>query len=44
VGSYRGAAEICGVTHETVKRIVEKPPAKRVERAKSYERFRALVA
>lgn len=23
VGSYRGAAEICGVTHKTVKRIVE---------------------
>jgi len=23
VGSYRGAAEICGVTHKTVKRVVE---------------------
>ena len=22
VGSYRGAAEICGTTHKTVKRIV----------------------
>ncbi len=24
VGTYRGAAEICGVTHKTVKRIVER--------------------
>jgi hypothetical protein len=23
VGSYRGAAEICGTTHKTVKRIIE---------------------
>jgi hypothetical protein len=23
VGSYRGAAEICGTTHKTVRRIVE---------------------
>ena len=23
VGTYRGAAEICGTTHKTVKRIVE---------------------
>ncbi len=27
VGSYRGAAQICGVTHKTVKRIVEKDQA-----------------
>jgi transposase len=38
VGSYRAAAELCGTTHKTVKRVVEKfetggtPPA-RVERA-----------
>ena len=24
VGSYRGAAELCGTTHRTVKRVVEK--------------------
>src|SRR5438046_10471008 len=24
VGSYRGAAELCGTTHETVKRIIER--------------------
>ena len=23
VGTYRGAAEICGTTHKTVKRIIE---------------------
>ena len=23
VGSYRGAAELCGMTHETVKRVIE---------------------
>jgi transposase len=23
VGSYRGAAEICGTTHKTVRRIIE---------------------
>ena len=27
VGSYRGAAEICGTTHKTVKRIVERHEA-----------------
>jgi len=46
VGTYRGAAEICGVTHKTVKRIVEKDQAaaERVERRKNYESVRALVA
>ena len=29
VGSYRGAAEICGTTHKTVKRIVERTAARR---------------
>ena len=24
VGSYRGAAELCGTTHKTVKRIIER--------------------
>ncbi|WP_201407638.1 helix-turn-helix domain-containing protein, partial [Mycobacterium paraintracellulare] len=23
VGSYRGAAELCGTTHKTVKRVME---------------------
>ena len=25
VGSYRGAAEICGTTHKTVKRVIARP-------------------
>jgi transposase len=46
VGSYRGAAEICGVTHKTVKRIVDKDAAQaeRVERRRNYESVRGLVA
>ena len=24
VGTYRGAAELCGTTHKTVKRVVER--------------------
>src|SRR2546429_637295 len=46
VGSYRGAAEICGVTHKTVKRIVEKDQAQvgRVERRRNYESVRCTVA
>jgi hypothetical protein len=24
VGSYRGAAELCGTTHKTVKRVIER--------------------
>jgi hypothetical protein len=46
VGTYRGAAEICGVTHKTVKRVVEKDQtqAERVERRKEYESVRDLVA
>ena len=40
VGSYRGAAEICGTTHKTVKRIIEaheagQRPAGRVGHATS---------
>jgi transposase len=49
VGSYRGAAEMCGTTHKTVKRIVERhnaggaaPP--RQERGHNYDPVRALVA
>jgi hypothetical protein len=46
VGTYRGAAEICGVTHKTVERVVEKDQtqAERVERRKNYESVRDLVA
>ena len=29
VGTYRGAAEICGTTHKTVKRVVERVEAGR---------------
>jgi hypothetical protein len=45
VGTYRGAAQICGVMHKTVKRIVEKDQAQaeRVERRKNYESVRGLV-
>ena len=48
VGSYRAAAELCGTTHKTVKRVVEKfeagdaPP--RVERAHNYDAVAELVA
>jgi len=46
VGTYRGAAEICGVTHKTVKRIVEKDQAaaERLARKKNYESVRPVVA
>jgi transposase len=49
VGSYRAAAELCGTTHKTVKRVVEKfeagetaPP--RVERGHNYDAVAELVA
>jgi transposase len=49
VGSYRAAAELCGTTHKTVKRVVEKfeagesaPP--RAERARNYDAVAELVA
>ena len=46
VGSYRAAAAICGVTHKTVKRIVEKEQAQaeRVARRCNYESVRGVVA
>ena len=52
VGSYRGAADLCGTTHKTVKRIVDKfevdqagqsPPA-RVERGHNFDAVAELVA
>lgn len=52
VGTYRGAAEICGTTHKTVKRIIEaheaisrgEAPAPRVVRGRNYESVADLVA
>jgi transposase len=49
VGSYRGAAEICGTTHKTVKRIVERHNAgdgvpERADRGHNYDDVRALVS
>jgi transposase len=49
VGSYRGAAVICGTTHKTVRRVVERhnaggsPPARK-DRSRNYEEVRGLVA
>ena len=52
VGSYRGAAEICGTTHKTVKRVIERTGLTtageqrpvRAPRPSNYEVVRALVA
>ncbi len=49
VGTYRGAAEICGTTHKTVKRVVERTEAgqerpAREPRPSNYEGVRSLVA
>ncbi|UUW92756.1 IS21 family transposase [Pimelobacter simplex] len=52
VGTYRGAAEICGTTHKTVKRIIEAHeliseggfPPERVARAKNFDEVAELVA
>lgn len=52
VGTYRGAAEICGTTHKTVKRIITahelasqggRPP-ERAPRARNYDEVADLVA
>ena len=51
VGSYRGAAEICGTTHKTVKRVIERTAVTaageqrpvRAPRPSNYEVVRALV-
>ena len=49
VGSYRAAAQLCGTTHKTVKRVVEKfesgdaaPP--RAGRVRNYDAVTELVA
>ena len=52
VGSYRGAAEICGTTHKTVRRVVEAHEAScagraglaRRDRGRNYDIVRDLVA
>jgi transposase len=49
VGTYRGAAVMCGTTHKTVKRIIEraeaggKPPVRRA-RQRNYDSVSVLVA
>lgn len=48
VGSYRGAAELCGTTRKTVKRIVERHNSggaapERKDRGHNYDDVRALV-
>ena len=49
VGSYRGAAPVCGTTHKTVRRVVERHIAggvlpQRKDRVRNYDEVRALVA
>lgn len=52
LGSYRAAADVCGTTHRTVKKIVDKfeadqagiAPPPRVERAHNYDAVAELVA
>lgn len=50
VGTYRGAAEICGTTHKTAKRIIEahqagkEVPRSRASRARNYDIVADVVA
>jgi transposase len=49
VGTYRGAAELCGTTHKTVKRVVERaqaggPPSLREPRPRNFDEVTDLVA
>jgi transposase len=48
VGTYRGAAELCGTTHKTVKRVVERAeaggPSQREPRPRNFDAVRDLVA
>ena len=48
VGSYRGAAALCGTTHRTVKRVIERHdagglPTARLPRARNYDQVADLV-
>lgn len=48
VGTYRGAAELCGTTHKTVRRVVERAEAggasQREPRPRNFDQVRELVA
>jgi hypothetical protein len=48
VGTYRGAAELCGTTHKRVKRVVERAeaggPPPRVARPRNFDAVTELVA
>jgi hypothetical protein len=48
VGTYRGAAELCGTTHKTVKRVIERAeaggPPPRGSRPRNFEGVTDLVA
>ena len=50
VGTYRGAAEICGTTHKTVRRVIERAEAGETgrsgpaARARNYDDVTAVVA
>jgi transposase len=48
LGSYRAAAELCGTTHKTVRRVVERavqpPTTERPPRPRSTDAFTALIA
>jgi transposase len=49
VGSYRGAAALCGTTHKTVRRVVERHNAgggvpQRADRGHNYDEVRGLAA
>ena len=47
LGSYRAAAALCGTTHKTVRRVLERrtgPPAERPDRPKSTDPYRDLIA
>jgi hypothetical protein len=52
LGSYRGAADACGTTHRTVKKVVDKfeagqagvPPQPRAERTHNYDAVAEMVA
>ncbi len=46
LGSYRAAAALCGTTHKTVRRVVERrdrPPAKRPSRPRNTDPLVALI-
>jgi len=48
LGSFRAVAELCGTTHKTVRRVVERnlqaPTAERAERRKATDPFETLIA